>query len=271
MPNSTVTVTIGSAVFTTDSAAATTAMRAVLPDFVLPNLWGLFYDNDTTVDTGTGSTRTFTFKMTPTIADAAGTAVLSAGDPGGSPVASVTLTNQGGFYARPPLLSFTGPATRPAQAHAVMQVRDVVTIFGGLAYTAATTVTFVGGDLAPGGVVATATPNIALGVITGVTMINLGGPYDSPPRVVVADTGGGAGAILSAGLSVQSIVVDDGGLGYQAAPVVNFTPLFKAEVPDLLPSGASNTAGQAKTMQEYMRTIFQSVLEAPCRITVVVT
>jgi hypothetical protein len=272
MSNSTVTITVTSFTATDDPTESLAVLAAAPLDFTLPNIWGLLLTDDVTSASGVVLTRVMTFKMVPTIGDASGTSVLFRGDPSGSPVKSITTTSAGGLYARPPVVTLPTPANgRKAQAYAVMQVGGVTVINGGAAYSGAAALAFVGGDLQPGGTVAAGTLTIVANVITAVTITAPGGPYDSPPLAVVTDSGGGAGAILSAGLNVKSTTLVDGGLGYTSAPAVTYTPLFKEECPDTLPGGASNTAGQARTMQEYMKTGFQRAIQTPVNVVVVIS
>lgn len=244
-------------------------------DPTLPQFWGLLPISDVFADNaGAGVLqRTIQLQMTPTIADAVGTANLVTGGTQGALVlglGGVTITNQGGLYARPPIVTFTGgnpssivnPATgvvaqpAAAQAFAQCQVRGCIVLLGGSGYSGATAVTF-SGPLAPGGVQATGTATIVAGAITGIVMTSTGGPYLQAPTVTITDSGGGTGAEVVAGLSVSGVVVTYGGLGYQAAPTVVFMPLFKQQVPD-----AAGNANQAATMRNWMTNIFSDALNA---------
>jgi|SRR5215469_639597 len=261
--NTQVTMTYTGVIGPITGANALAKLKTIPLDSTLPQFWGLLPITDTPSNPGSTVARVIVLQMTPTIADATATAnLVTSGNTGA--VSSATVTDQGGLYARPPIVSFTGgnplPVTIPgtgtvapaaAQAIAQCQVRGCIALLGGTGYTGATTVTF-SGPLAPGGVQATGTANIVGTAITGVTMVTAGGPYLQAPTVTIFDSGGGAGAEVVAGLGVSGIVVTYGGLGYQSAPTVVLTPLFKQQAPD--------TSNQAATMEGWMTGILQAAM-----------
>ena len=260
MPNTLLTDTLLSAVGPSSAAQALTALQLIPLDLTLTQLWGLLPITDTPTNAGVNLSRVIQCQMTPTIADAAGTAVVAPGSPGA--VASVTTTNQGGLYAAPPIITFTGGAPLlPAQGFASCQVRGCIVLLGGGGYSGATIVTFRG-PLAPGGVPATGTVTVVGNVVTGIVMTNTGGPYLQQPDAIISDTGGGAGAEVVAGLSVSGITVTYGGTGYRALPTVVVTPLFKQTVPD-----ASGNPAQQATLKGWMDGFIQNAMELPFKST----
>jgi hypothetical protein len=244
------------------SAAVTSAAIALIPlDLTLPQIYGLLPITDVIGGAGTNVTRTVQTQMTPTIADAAGTAVMN-----GGALASVTVTNQGGLYGMPPVLTFTGGnPTAPAQGIVLCKVRGCIVLLGGSGYTGATIVTFVGG-LAPGGTAATGTVTVVAGAVTGIVMTNTGGPYLQAPFAVISDTGGGTGAEVVAGLSVDSVRVTYGGLAYKAAPTAVFTPLFKQMLPD-----SAGSANQGASLSAWMDGTLAQLLKLPVQSTITVS
>jgi len=93
---------------------------------------------------------------------------------------------------------------------------------GGTGYTAAPTVSIIGG----GGTGAVATATFSGGSVTGITITNVGSGYTSAPTIVL--TGGGtnpaavatASALLSNFVSGLTIPSSSGGAGYQTTPTV---------------------------------------------------
>lgn len=255
MPNTIVqyaaTVTVGP----TAALVTQNAMLLIPLDLTLPQIYGLLPITDVIATSGTAVSRTVQTQMTPTITDAAGTPVVG----GGGSVTSVTMTNQGGLYGMPPVVTFTGGnPTKPAQGIAQCQVRGCIALLGGSGYTGAAACKFVGG-LAPGGVPATGTVTVALGAVTGIVMVTTGGPYLQAPQVVITDApGGGTGAEVVAGLSVASVLVTYGGLAYQTAPAAVFTPLFKQMVPD-----SAGNPNQAATLSGWMDGTLSQLLKLP--------
>lgn len=264
MPNSIVQYKATMSVGPTSSAVTSAALALVPIDLTLTQLYGLLPITDVIGGAGTTVTRTIQTQMTATIADAAGTAVM-AGNPAGT-VASVTMTNQGGLYAMPPVVTFTGGTpTAPAQGVARCQVRGCNVLLGGSGYSGATIVTFVGG-LEPGGVPATGTVTVVGNAVTGIVMVTTGGPYRQAPLAVISDTGGGTGAEVVAGLSVSSVLVTYGGLAYQAAPTVVFTPLFKQMLPD-----SAGNANQARSLSQWMDATFAQTMKLPIQSAITIS
>lgn len=263
MPNTILTYTATGSIVTTSGTAALAALKLVPLDLTLPRIWGLLPITDTPAFGFPNLTRTVVAQMTPTIGDATGTAVLGVGGNSGN-VASVTMTAEGGLYACPPVVTFTGGGpVQPAQGFANCKVRGCIALLGGSGYTAATVVTFRG-PLAPGGVPATGTVTVIAGAVTGIVMTNTGGPYLQQPDAIISDTGGGKGAEVVAGLSVSSVGVTFGGVGYQTVPTVVFTPLFKQMVPD----SAGNAAQQA-TLKGWMDGFIANAMNLPFVSTIV--
>ena len=259
MPNTILTYAATGNLVTTPSAAALAALKKIPIDLTLPQIWGLLPISDVPALAFPALNRTIVCQMTPTVADAAGTVVMT-GDQGA--VKSITMTNPGGLYGMPPVLTFVGGnPLQPAQAVAVCAVGGCIVLLGGAGYTGATIVTFKG-QLAPGGVQATGTVTVAFGAVTGIVMTNTGGPYVQPPAAVISDTGGGAGAEVVAGLSLSGATVTYGGTGYQAAPTAVFTPLFKQMVPD-----SAGNANQQATLKGWMDQVFSNAMELPFKST----
>lgn len=256
MPNTILTYVATGSIVTTPGAAALAALKRVPVDLTLPRIWGLLPISDAPVFAFPNLVRTIVCQMTPTVADAAGTVVMAGGNPGA--VASVTMTNPGGLYGMPPVLTFAGGnPTNPAQGLASCAVGGCVVLLGGTGYTGATIVTFTG-PLAPGGVPATGTVTVAFGAVTGIVITNTGGPYLQPPVAVISDTGGGVGAEVVAGLSVAAVVITYKGAGYQAAPAAVFTPLFKQMVPD-----SAGNANQQATLKGWMDGFIANAMKLP--------
>ena len=155
-------------------------------------------------------------------------------DPGTDGISQVTVTNPGsGFGANDFVLaSFSGggsdnTAVASPGIYPGGGLISVMMTSGGSAYTYAASVSFQGGGAGFG---AQGAPNIQGGVITGVTIINAGFNYTSPPDVVFSDPGygsgsahvdGGSGASATAQVGAQgigSITVTDGGSGYTSIP-----------------------------------------------------
>ena len=233
-----------------------TAMAAVPIDLTLPNLYGLLYATDVTATSGQMVTRTLGFNTGPSSPATASVAMVP-GDGSGSPVDSVTVSSPGDGYARAPLVTFSGGTPdRPAAARAKMQAGSALVLRGGSGYSGPPAVVFTGGELWPGGVQATGHVTLAAGAISALIVDSPGGPYGVPPTVTIG--GAGSGAIITVGLSVSSIELLDGGLGYDPSnpPSVLMTPVFQSFFPD----AAGN---QASSLAEFMRAGFQYALQTP--------
>lgn len=258
MANTILTYTATGNAGPTAVAQVVTRLQQIFVDLTVPQLYGLLLISDTIASAAPQFTRVIVAQMTPTIADAAGTAVMG-GNINGA-VQSVTMTNQGGLYGAPPVVTFAGGnPTNAAQGFAQCQVRGCNVLLQGAGYNGpTTTVAFIGG-LAVGGVPATGTATVAFGAVTGIVMTNTGGPYLQAPLVVITDSsGGGAGAEVVAGLSVSGVGVTSGGQGYGAVPNVVFTPLFKQMCPD-----SAGNAEQESTLWNWMDLIIQNPLNIP--------
>jgi hypothetical protein len=240
--------------FTPAELAALFASVPLDDDFLVTI--GLRVLSDTTgAPVGDSVTRTIVLDMEPTIT-ATVTATLFGGDPTGSPIDTLSFTSGLG-YVVPPVLLPDAPTVsgRTAALHATLGVVSVNPILGGALYTGQTTLVFSGGDLAPGGTQATATPTIVLGVITGVVMTDIGGPYNTPPDLVAVDPGGGSGATFLVQLGLSGAVLDDPGLGYSVVPAVTVVPLFKS----LFPDGTD----QGSPVANWMTEVFLEALSLP--------
>ena len=246
-------------------------MAAVPIDFTLPNFWGLLLASDVTTQTPPAIRRRLIFKMTPVqIGDATAVAALTGN---GNDLQSVTVTGNGGLYARPPIVTFTVAADKQPNAKANAEARMSVdtaalVLNGGTGYSGATTVRFVGGELMPGGVMPIAIPTIVFGVITAVTIMNapggtppVNGSWISPPSVIVTDSGGGVGAEIIVGLSVESVKLLSPGMGYTTIPTVGFTPLFKAMIVD--------AGDQGSSLRNWMTQAFQNALKTAVATSIV--
>ena len=246
------------------SAALVARMAAVPASLTIPSLNGLRYTADTTIAVDNTVTRTLTFSMVP-VSPATATCEL---DPGnvGSPLYSVTITAIGsGYEAAPiPVLTSVSPPNIPSVLTPTMKLTDGISIAMGVGYhSGSTTVSFVGGQLAPGGTQGTATLTISAGVVAAVTVTSGGGPYNRPPKAIITDTHSspGSGAILSMGLGMSGLsIVGQGGQGYGAAPTISFTPLFKAKFPD----GTNQASALTNFMtQEFMTALNGDVFAVP--------
>lgn len=256
MPNTILTYVAAGSVATTSGPAALAALQLLPLDLTLPRFWGLLPISDVPALVFPAISRTIVTQMTPTIADAAGTAVMTS--PGSSVVGSVTMTNPGGLYGAPPVVTFQGgtPAQK-AQGFASCQVQGCVVLLGGSGYTGATVVTFRG-PLAPGGVPAQGTVTLFGATVTGIVITNPGGPYLQQPDAIISDTGGGMGAEVIAGLGVSGVTVTYGGAGYLAVPVPVFTPRFKQMAPD-----AGGNPNQQATLKGWMDKCIANAMKLP--------
>ena len=234
------------------SIASLAARFAAVPlDLTIPRTFGLLPVSDTTAAVGQAVTRTMVFSMTPTMAAAAAIVVG-----GGAPLGKITnmpITVPGNGYAQPPIASLGSPG-HGGGLHVTCQMAGVTILNGGTGYSGATTVKFVGGELGPKGVAATGTPIIALGVITGVTLVTLGDDYHSYPDLLFQDSGGGSGASGVGVLSVFRGVVDFPGDGYSSSTPVTLSPVFPVSWPD-------SSSAQGQILQGWMLEEFQSALQ----------
>lgn len=232
-----------------------TALAAVPIDVqTLSAFWGLRVTSDVTSSPAANiARRTIIVAMGPSVVALATPNLDKSRTP--SSIVNYTITQNGLNFIRPPVVSIadTAPGTGSgATAFAQLGVFGVGGLPTGVGYTAATTtVTAVGGELAPGGAQATfGTVTVLAGQITAVPIVTAGGPYNFPPTLVVADTSGGTGAVLTAQLGVSALVGQSGGQGY-SNPAVTFTPWFKSIVPDAFPTA------QAASVQSWMQDVIQ--------------
>jgi hypothetical protein len=156
--------------------------------------------------------------------------------PGTDAISQITVTNPGHGFAFNDLaiLAFVGGGSDNTAIAApnISAGGGLITVDvtnGGGAYTYATTVSFTGG----GGSGAAGAPQIQGGVIVGVTIINAGIDYTSPPDVVFEDPGYGSGsahigggsgatAVAQVGLNgIDTVPVAYGGTGYTSIPTVD--------------------------------------------------
>ena len=147
------------------------------------------------------------------------------GDTSGA-LKDLTITNAGTGYTSEPTVTITGGgAAQDATATATinMFVDSITVDDGGAGYTSAPTVTITDGGGA--GATATATIDVATGLLTGITIDDPGAGYTSEPTVTI--TGGGAAQDATATASLNGllsdITIDDPGAGYTSAPIVTIT------------------------------------------------
>lgn len=220
-----------------------TILAGVPIDLSLPRLWGVVPTADATTNPS-GSTVQRVIVLTMGTAFTGAGPVVDGGEKA-SPIRSVTLP--GGLptnYGAPPIVSFPDATGSGATAFVEMGLGTIEILNGGTGYTGVTTVaTVVGGDLAPGGVPAQVTPTVALGVVTGITIVNPGKGYNVFPQIVISDTGGGSGAVVVAALTPVGITLQQQGNDYRA-PELTLTPFFKSCCPD--------TADQSAPFKNWM-------------------
>lgn len=236
---------------------ATLAARfAAIPvDLFLPNKVGLLYESDSTGTVGQVVTRTIVLQARPTT-DATATALLFPGEVSGSALRSLTLGASGTDYAAPPIIAIPGVSDNiEATAIARMGVGRGIVIAGGSGYVAPT-IAFQGGQLAPGGVQATATIAQIAGVLQVPVIVTPGGPYQVPPVAVVTDSGG-SGGIISPSLKVVGLTLLQPGAGYSAVGPVSFTPFFASCCPDTFPDS------QKSMVRSWMTATFRQLLTTP--------
>jgi hypothetical protein len=242
--------------FTPTELQASVAAVPIDNDLLLA--YGLRVISDSTpAPVGNLVTRTIVLGMLPSVA-ATATANLYGGDPTGSPLTPVIGFTAGADYVVPPLVIADPPlpGNRQATMHATLGAVGIVVDAGGSLYTPATVIVFSGGNLAEGGTQAVAHAIIALGVITGVVVDVVGGPYTIPPIVTAVDSGGGSGAVLTVSLGLSGIVLDDPGLGYiPPPPNLTVVPQYKA----LFPDGTD----QASPVVNWMTEVLQNELSVP--------
>jgi FtsP/CotA-like multicopper oxidase with cupredoxin domain len=213
------------------SAAATFPLVTPIP--VLAGDVIAFYGAGIPVDTGSGADL---FSFPAPTAPAQG-ATITVGDPATFPLYGQARTYS--FAAKVVDNSAVLPVVNATAT--VYGGVDVVTVTdGGANYTQNATVDF---DLPddPNGVQATGAVAVdANGVVTGVTVVNPGSGYLTPPAVTIIDgmtrwdTGPGANAAATATLKVTNIMLDTFGSGYVTAPDVKIT--------DALGTGGGATA-----------------------------
>jgi len=258
---------------TLPSSAIVPEMTNAPVDYLRLEEYGLLLFSDEVTSTTTTVTRSFVLNMLPaTAATATATIEEEAGI-----VTAIDVTDPGSLYAMPPVVTFSGQVVEadvpydgiddtvpyPASAVAVMEIAstDYVIASPGQNYSAPTA-ELVGGQLAPGGTPAAITAlTVVAGAITAVT-VTPGGPYLAPPQVVITDVTGTGGEVVL-GLHVSSITLTAPGRGYETAPDVVITPLFKAIAPD--------GTDQGSTMTGWMTGVIQAAIKSPVDESVVVS
>lgn len=151
----------------------------------------------------------------------------------GAQINSASLTNAGSGYTSFPTLSIGGAGadSLAASANVLARISTIGVTAGGSGYvnqvsapsagSAGTFVDIVGG----GGTGATAFATVAGGVVTGITVTNIGSGYTSMPTVFISGTGSTAGSGATAnvsGITLQSIALNDGGFDY-TTPTISLT------------------------------------------------
>jgi hypothetical protein len=235
--------------------AALAARFAAIPlELGTLQLVGLVPSADSTATTGNAATRTITLKMGSSYSSAAGFMLThgSAQGPilGYAPPGSVNTD-----YPATPVVQVTdnpGPGFG-AKLGIAMGIGGFHILSGGSGYSAATKCTV---STPPGGVAAVLTPVIALGVITGITIVSPGSGYATFEQVVVTDSGGGSGAEIFSTLTPVSGAVYSGGSSY-ASPLATYVTAFQESFPD------ANAAAQAAAVIGWMSGIFSQQLQSP--------
>jgi hypothetical protein len=137
---------------------------------------------------------------------------------------SISVTNGGQKYSRPPDVVVVGGRGTGATATCDIdgKVVSIVVDQAGIGYTSAPTVRFVTNGKGSGAT-AIAGFSLATGEITGISVLDGGTMYQSPP-VVVIEGGGGFGATATAKIEgrVHSVSVLTKGGGYYDTPSVFF-------------------------------------------------
>jgi hypothetical protein len=249
----------------TPQSVLETIMAAVPLDLSLPRQFGCIPISDTILRGDAElSERKILLGMGQGLAPV--TAALPAG--GGGRVSAVTLGGVSGYFAAPPIFTFSAPQAkggRPAAAIPTMGMSQVLVSKGGTGYTGAVTAALVGGNLAPGGVPATlgAITRGLGGAITTVAVATLGSGYTTYPQIVFTDSGCGSGADAYGGLQVIAVTMTDTGSGYTAAPTVTTTCLYNASTFEF--------GGFSPTFNNWMTCALQRALRSPVTAELVTT
>lgn len=139
----------------------------------------------------------------------------------GNVVSSCTVTEEGGNYITPPVVSFVGGGGTGATAKAIIEGGRVLRIEmtnGGSGYTSTPTAVLSSSQND-----ATATATIENGKVVGLTITSAGSLYTSCPRVTFAGGGtsaGGAEAVAFVSGIVSGIELLTPGSGYTSPPTV---------------------------------------------------
>ena len=249
-------------------ATLASAVQAAALDTAFMTMWGLRLVSDATTTPGglTSIIRTIVLAM-----DAASPATVTVttvpGTATGGPLNAATVTGAGSGYIQPPVLKVGGTGSGAVlQAH--LGVQSVTINAGGSLYSANTKLIASGGELAPGGTQATFTLGFSGGgAINSVTVVNKGGPYNSPPTLTLTNVGTGPGASLTPLLGVTGVSVIqpgvDYGVGGSSIPVT-VVPYFKTLCPD-----ASGLVEQASSVNGFMLNILQAAANSPVQQTTV--
>ena len=162
----------------------------------------------------------------------------------GAQINSVTLTNPGSGYTSFPTVSIGGAGADAlaGSVNVLARISSIAVTAGGSGYvnqssapaagSAGTFVDIVGG----GGSGATAYATVAGGVVTGITVTNVGSSYTSMPTIHISSTGldinpdptvtqlvAGSGATASINaITLHSIALNDGGFDY-STPTISLT------------------------------------------------
>lgn len=241
---------------TVNAAALSTRLAAVPLDNDLLQFDGLRVISDATNIVASFVTRTIVLGMTPAGAGTVQANLDTSTTP--SAILSYTVETTGNLYVRPPIVTIadTPPGIGSgASAYATLGVFG--TALGGAEvnpYSAATTVTASGGQLAPGGTQATFTVTLLGGAISAVNIVTNGGPYNVPPVLTIADPGGGSGQTVVAQLGLSGIIATAPGKSY-TNPVVTLLPYFKSLNPD-----AAGALTQAESVQSWMQSVIQRAM-----------
>lgn len=259
MSNSTITCVYTIPLMGSQSGAALLARMKLIPiDLTLPHLWGLRYFSDASSLVGSSIVRTVVFKMVPTSV-ATATASLDAGNIG-SPVLDLTVTSAGDGYVAPAVVSISGGdagnGTVPyeaATATAIMKMTSVAILSGGGGYQDGDVVVVSGGGWGPDVVLPTAEISAVVGggVATVITVLTPGSGLTQPPDFTVVSNSG-SGILLSAGLGVDSLSLNNAGAGYSSAPTVGMISSYVAAHPD--------TSDQGSSLANFMTQVFQAAL-----------
>jgi hypothetical protein len=106
------------------------------------------------------------------------------------------------------------------------------------------------------GTVATATVGVAAGSITGLTIVNAGGPYTAMPQIILSDTSGTPAVVVPL-MGLHSIEVLDPGEGYAIDPAITVTSAFNDYY-------AGSTAAQAAlAFGDLMKTLLEVSVKSP--------